>query len=253
MNPVVDQSVSLLDLADSTAFEFANRGGQAVTGRGSRLVDNSEAALPRAITQLDVLPVEGGEQGIEPPHLAELLPVEHCGTAACEDREERLGPGGRFPSIALMNPNESARKATDLSGAALFTAGRIKNAAVCGKDRWVIEVFNQRRDCVIADFHIIVDQEDQRLSCRCEAAVTRLSESPVHVISNELERDLTLRSGARRLSTRSFRLLKVATRRLSEAVLDQPVRSVVGAAVVHDEDFDLCARGFTVMASSGEH
>src|SRR5882672_3401444 len=114
MDPMVDQPVPLLDPTNRTPFELADRGRQVVTSCGSRLVENSEPALPRPIAQFDVLPVEGREQGFEPAYLLELQTIEHCRTTPRKHRIERSGPAVTGRDIALMNTNKASRKAAHL-------------------------------------------------------------------------------------------------------------------------------------------
>src|SRR6266851_3438967 len=86
---------------------------------GSGLVENRKPALPRAITDVYIFPVNWGEQGVKFPDLEKLPAVEHRRASAGEHRVKCAAGflAGVFETrITPMNANKPARKATEFSG-----------------------------------------------------------------------------------------------------------------------------------------
>src|SRR5438309_11996472 len=86
---------------------------------GSRLVENRKPALPCAIADVYIFPVNWGEQAVKLSDLEKPPAVEHRRSAAGEHRVEgtaRLSAGVAETHVAPMNANKLARKATEFSG-----------------------------------------------------------------------------------------------------------------------------------------
>src|SRR5712692_3441303 len=119
VDPVVDQTISLLHLSHPAAADLAHRRRNAMAHDGSRLVENRKPALPRAITDVYIFPVNRGEQAVKLSDVEKPPAVEHRRSAAGEHRVKCAASflAGVFETrITPMNANKASRKATEFSG-----------------------------------------------------------------------------------------------------------------------------------------
>src|SRR6266404_189853 len=185
---MVDQTISLLHPPDAALIDVAHGGGNAMLHDRSWLVKDRETSLPRAIANIDILPIDRSEQGVKSSDLEEPPAIEHCRAAT---REHRVTQSlfRRFHSrfrcdlghndIAAMNANKAAGKAPYLTASTFPSTFEIEDSTVRGKHRSIGEVLDEGRDRVQIDVNIIVEKEHQRvaggleppITCRAEPAV----------------------------------------------------------------------------------
>src|SRR6266446_10020690 len=86
---MVDQKISLLHPSDAVLIDLAHGGGNAMVHDRSWLVKDRETSLPRAIANIDILPIDRSEQSVKSSNLEEPPAIEHCRAATREHRVTR--------------------------------------------------------------------------------------------------------------------------------------------------------------------
>lgn len=190
---------------------------------GARLIENRIPAFPCSITEFDVFPVERREQRFETSNVEKLLPIKHRGAAAGKHRVKRVAmiEIRSHGNVALVNPNEPTRKASDFSSPAFVSGVQIKHAAVRGEYRPVFEVLDQRRDRIERRLRIIVDEKHKRVTRRCKTEIASFAESSIHFAAHKFEIE------AARIHSATV---------VDEPFCAQPFDSLIATAVVNDND-----------------
>src|SRR6185295_2091682 len=93
----------------------------------------------------------------------------------------------RDRNVALVNPNEPARKASDFPGPAFVSGVQIKHAAVRGEYRLIFKVLDQRPDRIKRRLRIIVDEKHKRMARRSKTEIARFAESSIRCAAHEFK------------------------------------------------------------------
>src|SRR5579862_7499484 len=169
--PAKQDEIFLKDRVDSRRREFlANGPAMLVINDALGLIQYFPAALPGLVTEIGVFEIKRAKQLVESAEREELSAVESAGTSAAIE----AGKSFRDRRVYAMPHAQAAILPPALRQPGLFPKlGGVaeKNLTGNGKDFFVREAREKRREKIRLHAHVAVEQHDDVVSRRAEACI----------------------------------------------------------------------------------